>query len=67
MRRVEAFLRFLWNFVIGDDWRIAAGVAVALGITALVADTSLAAWWILPLAVAALLGASVWHAARARD
>jgi len=64
MRRLEAFLRFLWDFVVGDDWRIAAGVVGALGITALVADTSLAAWWILPVAVIVLLGASVWHAAR---
>ena len=31
--RLKALLRFLWDFVIGDDWRIAAGVAVALGIT----------------------------------
>lgn len=64
MRRVEALLRFLWSFVIGDDWRIAAGVAAALGVTALIAGASVAAWWILPLAVALLLGASVWHAAR---
>lgn len=66
MRRIEGFLRFLWDFVVGDDWRIAAGVVVALGVTALVADTSLAAWWIMPVAVFALLGASVWHAARSR-
>ena len=26
MSRVEAFLRFLWDFVVGDDWRIALGV-----------------------------------------
>ena len=64
MRRLKAFLRFLWNFVVGDDWRIAAGVAVALGLTALVAGTKLAAWWILPVAVALLLAGSVWHAAR---
>jgi len=64
MRRVEAFFRFLWDFVIGDDWRVAAGVVVALGITALVAGTSVAAWWVLPVAVAALLGLSVWGAAR---
>jgi hypothetical protein len=67
MTRVESFLRFLWDFVIGDDWRIAAGVAVALGLTALVAETSIAAWWILPLAVALLLAASLWHAARTRS
>ncbi len=64
MSRLQALLRFLWNFVVGDDWRIAAGVAVSLGITALVADTKLAAWWILPVAVAVLLGGSVWHASR---
>ena len=55
MKRIESFLRFLWDFVIGDDWRIAAGVAVALGVTALVADASASAWWILPAAVGLLL------------
>jgi hypothetical protein len=64
VRRIEVFLRFLWDFVVGDDWRIAAGVVVALGVTALIAGTSVAAWWVLPLAVALLLGGSVWHAAR---
>jgi hypothetical protein len=63
-RRAEAFLRFLWDFVIGDDWRIAAGVAAALGVTALVTDTTVSAWWILPTVVAALLSASVWTVAR---
>jgi hypothetical protein len=67
MSRVEAFLRFLWDFVIGDDWRIAAGVVVALAITALIADSSIAAWWILPVGVAAVLGISVWGAARQRS
>jgi hypothetical protein len=64
-RRLEAFLQFLWDFVIGDDWRIAAGVVVALGVTGVVAGTSVAAWWILPVAVALLLGLSVWRTARA--
>jgi hypothetical protein len=62
--RLDSFLRFLWDFVVGDDWRIAVGVAAALGITALVATTEVAAWWILPVAVALLLAASVWHATR---
>jgi hypothetical protein len=62
-RRLEAFLRFVWDFVVGDDWRIAVGVVVALGITGLVAGTSVAAWWIVPVAVIALLAGSVWRAA----
>jgi hypothetical protein len=66
MSRVESFLRFLWDFVVGDDWRIAAGVVVALGLTALVANTSVSAWWILPAAVGLLLAGSVWRVARTR-
>jgi hypothetical protein len=62
VKRVEAFLRFLWDFVVGDDWRIAVGVVIALGITGLVAGTSVAAWWIVPVAVIALLAGSVWRA-----
>jgi hypothetical protein len=66
MKRIESFFRFLWDFVVGDDWRIAAGVVIALGLTAVVADTSVSAWWILPVAVAMVLGESVWRAARTR-
>jgi hypothetical protein len=63
MKRLEAFLRFLWDFVVGDDWRIAVGVVIALGITGLVAGTSVAAWWIVPVAVIVVLAGSVWRAA----
>jgi hypothetical protein len=66
MKRIESFFRFLWDFVVGDDWRIAAGVVIALGLTAVVADTSVSAWWVLPVAVAMVLGESVWRAARTR-
>lgn len=67
MNRLVSFFRFLWDFVIGDDWRIAAGVVVALGITAAIADTAAAAWWILPVAVLLLLGTSVWRAGASRS
>jgi hypothetical protein len=64
MTRLRAFGRFLWDFVVGDDWRIAAGVAIALGVTALIADAGVAAWWVMPVAVAVLLAVSVRRAAR---
>ena len=35
MRFATAFLRFWWDFVIGEDWRIAAGVVAVLGAGAL--------------------------------
>jgi hypothetical protein len=66
MSQIEALLRFLWDFVVGDDWRIAAGVVVALGLTAALAGGSVAAWWLVPVAVAGLLWASVSRAARPR-
>jgi hypothetical protein len=31
VRFATAFLRFWWDFLIGEDWRIAAGVVVVLG------------------------------------
>jgi hypothetical protein len=58
---VTALGRFLWEFVIGDDWRIAAGVAIALALTAV-----LEWWWLLPLAVAGLLALSVLRFAARR-
>jgi hypothetical protein len=54
---MKALVRFLWDFFVGDDPAIAAGVVVTLGITAL-----LSAWWVLPIAVAALLATSLWRA-----
>lgn len=62
MNRLRAFGAFLWDFVIGDDWRIALGVAVALGVTAVVAGSGTTAWWVVPLATVGLLAASLWRA-----
>jgi hypothetical protein len=64
MSRVRQLLKFLWDFVIGDDWRIALAVAVALIVTLVLADNGVTAWWLLPLVVVAMLSASVWAVAR---
>jgi hypothetical protein len=34
-RLATGFLRFWWDFIVGDDWRIAAGVVVVLAVGAL--------------------------------
>ena len=64
MKLVIGFFRFWYDFIVGDDWRIAIGVAAALGLSALVAHNGIAAWWVLPLAVLVILVASLLHAAR---
>ena len=61
---MKRFLRFWIDFVVGDDWRVALGVAVALAVTYGISATSIPAWWILPAAVAILLPLSLWRAAR---
>jgi hypothetical protein len=63
MRALRRFGSFWWNFVIGDDWRVAAGVALALGGSAALAAAGEPAWWLLPLAVALVLYLSLRRAA----
>jgi hypothetical protein len=63
VNRLRGLALGIWDFIVGDDWPTALGVVVALALTALVAD-SMAAWWVLPVAVLVLLGRSVRRAAR---
>jgi hypothetical protein len=64
MKYVVAFLRFWYDFVVGDDWRVAAGVVAAIAVTALLAHHGVNAWWLIVAAVLAVLAGSVWRAAR---
>lgn len=65
MTRIKAFAAFWYDFVIGDDWRVAVGVAVALALTFLLArQSTIAVWWIVPAAVVVLLPVSIYRAAR---
>jgi hypothetical protein len=61
---IMRFLHFWYDFVVGDDWTVAAGVVIALVLTALLAGGGVAAWWLLPLAVVLLLGLSLRRASR---
>lgn len=63
MKYIVGFFQFWYDFIVGDDWTIAAGVVVALILTALLAHNNIAAWWLLPLAVALGLSASLWRVA----
>ena len=52
MRYLIAFGRFWYEFIIGDDWRIAAGVTTVLALGAVLIGAGLAGEW-LPLVLAA--------------
>jgi hypothetical protein len=62
MNGVRAFFRFWYDFVVGDDWRLALAAVAALGLTALAVEASLAGWWVAPLVVAGFLGLAVLRA-----
>ena len=62
-RWLRSFGAFWYDFVIGDDWRGAAVVAVALAAIALLVHVAgVNAWWLLPAAVIAALGWSLRRA-----
>lgn len=52
----------VWEFVVGDDWIAAAGVSVAIGVTATLAGLDIPAWWVMPIAVIVVLIASLRRA-----
>jgi hypothetical protein len=63
MNRIKAFGAFWYDFVIGDDWQVAAIVVAGLALTAIVVHAAgVNAWWLLPLFVVAAL---VWSLHRA--
>jgi hypothetical protein len=55
------------EFVVGDDWRIAVGVVLAIATTALVAGAGSSAWWVMAAAVPVILAASVRRGARGKS
>lgn len=61
---VIGFLRFWYDFIVGDDWTVAAGMLAALALTSLLVHRSVAAWWLMPVAVGLLLFGSLRRAVK---
>jgi hypothetical protein len=66
MKQLKAFGAFWYDFIVGDDWHVAALVVAGLAATALLAHAArVNAWWLLPVVVVAALAWSL-HRATAR-
>ncbi len=63
MRYVSAFLRFWYDFVVGDDVLLAAVAVAAIGATALIVHAGVNAWWLTPVVLVAVLWVSLSRAA----
>jgi len=55
MKRIRAFGHFWYDFVVGDDWRLAVAGGSALAITGLLAHNGVNAWWCTPAIVVVVL------------
>jgi hypothetical protein len=62
--KVRAFAAFAYDFVVGDDWWVAAGVVAGLAATYALSRATVHAWWLIPAVLAVLLPVSLWRAIR---
>ena len=60
---IVGFFRFWYDFIVGDDWTVAAAVVAALIVTGLLSRSHVASWWLLPIVIILVLGASLWRVA----
>lgn len=61
---VVAVPRFLYDFIVGDDWTVAAAVAIGLILSAILNTNHIAAWWLIPVIVVLMLGVSLRRASQ---
>jgi hypothetical protein len=57
--------RFLYFFVVGDDWTVAVAILIALAATALLAAQRIPAWWLVPTVAIAMTAVSLRRSPRA--
>jgi hypothetical protein len=61
--RLRAFGAFWYDFIVGDDWLVAAGVVAGLAGTYALSQAGVVAWWLVPVVLAVLLPVSLSRAA----
>lgn len=63
---VTAPFRFLYHFIVGDDWTVAAVVFISLGIIGYLNANHIVAWWLMPLIAIVMTGISLRRASARR-
>ena len=56
---VVATARFLYRFIVGDDWMVALVVVIALAATGVLQGEHISAWWLVPLVAIVMTGISL--------
>jgi hypothetical protein len=65
VHNLKAFARFWYDFIVGDDWVVAAGVVVLLVVSGVLARANMhtSAWVLMPVGVVVVLAISLRRAA----
>ena len=56
---IIAVPRFLYKFIIGDDWTVAVAVLAALIVTGILNANHIVAWWLMPIVAILATGFSI--------
>ena len=56
---IIAVPRFLYNFIVGDDWTVAAAVLAGLIATGILNANHIVAWWLMPIIAIVATGVSI--------
>ena len=61
---VVGVARFLYRFVVGDDWTVALAILLALAATGVLVGNHISAWWLVPFVAIFMTGVSLRRSAR---
>jgi uncharacterized membrane protein YfcA len=61
---VVGVARFLYRFVVGDDWWVALAIVIALSATGVLVADHISAWWLVPFVAIFMTGISLRRSAR---
>jgi uncharacterized membrane protein YfcA len=61
---VVGVARFLYSFVVGDDWTVALVILLALAATGVLVANHVSAWWLVPFVAIFMTGVSLRRSAR---
>jgi hypothetical protein len=61
---VVGIARFLYRFVVGDDWTVAVAILLALTATGLLEGRTIPVWWLVPVVAIVMTGVSLRGSAR---
>ena len=64
LRWIWAIVVFLFHFIVGDNWTVAALIGAGLLVTWRLVEADIRAWWALPLVVLAANVQSLYRAVR---